>query len=91
MDSSKNSSSQNPLLTHSELPFSAVPFDQIRFEHFRDAFEYGLEQAQENLDALRKSWEAPTFHNTIEAIEFLSESLGRAQSVFSNQLGVQSE
>ncbi len=83
--------SSNPLLRASSLPFGAIPFDQIRFEHFAPAFEAGLIEAKANLESLQKSWEAPTFSNTIEAIEFLSESLDRVQSVFSNLLGVQSE
>lgn len=76
----------NPLLQISELPNHAPAFDQIKDEHYLPAIEAGIEEAKANIEAIKNNPDAPTFENTIVALETASETLGMASSVFYNQL-----
>jgi peptidyl-dipeptidase Dcp len=79
-------STTNPLLTPSTLPNKAPPFDQIRQEHYKPAVESAIEQARNNIEAIKANDAAPDFANTIEALETASETLEYVMSVFYNQL-----
>lgn len=76
----------NPLLQKSTLPNQAPHFSQIKTEHYLPAIKEGIEIARANIDKIKNSSEAPTFENTIVALENASEDLGQAASVFYNQL-----
>lgn len=76
----------NPLLEKSTLPNQAPAFDKIKIEHYLPAIEEGIKRARTNIDAIKSTSEAPTFKNTIVALETASEDLGQAASVFYNQL-----
>lgn len=77
----------NPLLKPSTLPFKAPHFDQIRDEHFRPAIEEGMKRHLAEIDAIANNAEAPTFENTIVALEKSGQDLNRASSVFYNLTG----
>jgi len=77
----------NPLLKSSTLPFKAPHFDQIRDEHFRPAIEEGMKRHLAEIDAIANNVEAPTFENTIVALEKSGQDLNRASSVFYNLTG----
>lgn len=77
-------SDQNPLFTPSPLPFEAPDFDAIRTEHFQPAFEAGMERQLEEVRRIAESPEAPTFRNTIVALERSGSLLERVQRVFFN-------
>jgi len=70
----------NPLLS----PFDTAPFSQIKNEHFKPAFLQSIEDARAEIDAITNNTEAPTFENTIEALEFSGQQLDRISSVFFN-------
>ena len=70
----------NPLLS----PFDTAPFSQIENEHFKPAFLQSIEDARAEIDAITKNTDAPTFENTIEALEFSGQQLDRISSVFFN-------
>ncbi|WP_299321157.1 M3 family metallopeptidase [uncultured Maribacter sp.] len=70
----------NPLLS----PFDTAPFLQIENEHFKPAFLQSIEDARAEIDAITKNTDAPTFENTIEALEFSGQQLDRISSVFFN-------
>lgn len=76
--------SENPLFTESTLPFQAPEFDKIKPEHYRPAFEAGMEQELNQMDSIATNPEAPTFENTIVAMEKSGELLRRTSSVFYN-------
>ena len=76
----------NPLLTRSDLPNYAPTFDKIKEEHFLPAIEIAIEEAQENIEAIKACNDEPDFNNTIAALEVASETLGTASSIFYNQL-----
>ena len=70
----------NPLLS----PFDTAPFLQIKNEHFKPAFLKSIEDARAEIDAITENTDAPTFENTIEALEFSGQQLDRISSVFFN-------
>lgn len=74
----------NPLLTEWDTPFQAPPFDHIAPEHFQPAFEAAMAEHREEVAAITNATEAPTFANTVEALERSGESLDRVRAVFVN-------
>ena len=81
----------NPLLAPWSTPFELPPFDQIETAHFKPAFEAALAEDRADVDAIADDPEAPTFANTIEALERSGEMLTRVASVFFNLAGVNSD
>lgn len=75
---------QNPLLSESPLEYGAPQFDKIRNEHYMPAFEQGIKEAKAEIDAIVANPDAPTFENTIEALEFSGRTLNRVSSIFYN-------
>jgi peptidyl-dipeptidase Dcp len=76
----------NPLLALSPLRNHAPRFDLIREEHYKPAILAAIEEARENVSKIILSQDAPTFENTIEALETASETLGNVAGIFYNQL-----
>ncbi|MBD0778211.1 M3 family metallopeptidase [Maribacter sp. ANRC-HE7] len=70
----------NPLLQS----FDTAPFSKIKNEHFKPAFLEAIEDARAEIDAITANTAAPTFENTIEALEFSGQELDRISSVFFN-------
>lgn len=75
---------ENPLFSPSTLPFEAPNFDAISVEHYRPAFEAGIEQQLAEMDSIATNPEEPTFENTIVAMEKSGRLLERTESVFYN-------
>ncbi len=75
---------ENPLLTESKLPYGAPQFDKIRNEHYLPAFEQGIKEAKEEIDAIVNNPEEPTFENTVEAMEYAGSTLERVSGIFFN-------
>ncbi|SIR29548.1 M3 family metallopeptidase [Chryseobacterium sp. RU33C] len=76
--------SSNPFMKKSKLQYEAPEFDKIKNEHFKPAFNYGLKQHEAEIMKIANNPAAPTFENTIVALEKSGEVLRRAQIVFSN-------
>ena len=76
--------SDNPFARASTLPFQAPPLDRIRNEHFAPALEAGMAEQRREIEAIANSSEAPTFENTIVAMERSGELLTRVNAVFFN-------
>ena len=74
----------NPLLEKFETPFESAPFSKIKNEDYKPAFIQAIEEAKAEIDAITVNPEAPTFANTIEAMELSGEKLGRISSIFFN-------
>lgn len=72
----------NPLLTPSPLPFQYPPFDKIKNEHFLPAFEQGMAENLKEVEAIANNPAAPTFENTIIALEKSGELLDRVSRDF---------
>lgn len=77
----------NPFFRPSALPYEAPDFNAIRVEHFIPAFEAGMAEHLREIDAIATQSAAPTFENTIVAMEKTGAVLGRAQRVFGNLTG----
>src|SRR5689334_6555326 len=72
----------NPLATRSPLPFQAPPFDRIRDSDYAPAIAEGMRQQLAEIAAIAGRIDAPTFANTIEALERSGELLTRAGKIF---------
>ncbi|MHA3043903.1 M3 family metallopeptidase [Riemerella anatipestifer] len=77
----------NPFLEKSKLQYQAPEFDKIKDEHFKPAFDYGLKVQELEVQKISDNTEAPTFENTVLALENSGEVLKRAQSLFYNLTG----
>lgn len=59
-------------------------------EHFEPAFEKGMEEHKVEIDKIASNSDAPTFANTIAAMEYSGKTLNRVSSVFFNLLSAES-
>jgi peptidyl-dipeptidase Dcp len=74
----------NPLLQPWETPFQLPPFDRIRAEHFAPAFEVAMSEHAVEVDAIACAAEAPTFDNTIAALDRSGRRLTGIAQLFFN-------
>ena len=81
------STQDNPFFVQSDLPLQYPHFDRIRDEHFAPAFEAGMAEQLKEIEAIANNPEAPTFDNTIVALENSGQVLDRATTVFFNLVG----
>ena len=70
----------NPLLEQ----FSTAPFSQINTEHYLPAFKDLIAQTKQEIDAIVANDDAPTFNNTVEALERTGEQLDLVSNIFFN-------
>ena len=70
----------NPLLS----PFDTAPFSKLKNEHFMPAFTQAIADARAEIEAIIHNSEAPTFKNTIAALDYSGKQLDRVSSVFFN-------
>ena len=78
---------ENPFFTAWDTPFGAPPFEAIAPEHFRPAFDAALAEHAAAIAAIKTSPEAPSFENTIAAMERSGQALRRVSAVFFNLSG----
>ncbi|MDR3653929.1 MAG: M3 family metallopeptidase [Paludibacter sp.] len=74
----------NPFLKAYTNKYGAPPFDQIKNEHFMPAFTEGIKEQQDEINTIAESKDAPTFDNTIAALDYSGELLKKVSSVFFN-------
>ncbi|MDQ0471526.1 M3 family metallopeptidase [Labrys wisconsinensis] len=77
----------NPLLATWSTPFGAPPFQAIAPEHFQPAFEASLAAHRQEIDAIAADPQAPSFANTIVALEASGRPLRQVSGVFYNLTG----
>jgi peptidyl-dipeptidase Dcp len=75
---------ENPFFAAWDTPYGIPPFDRIRDEHFKPAFDRGIEELRAEIAAIRDNPEQPTFENTVEALELAGASLRRVADTFAN-------
>ena len=73
---------ENPFFAASPLPFQAPAFDRIKDEDYLPAIEAGMEDQRREIRAISESFEAPSFENTIVAMERSGRLFARVMSVF---------
>ena len=74
----------NPLLEPWTTPFGLPPFDRILPEHFVPAMRAAMEENLAEIAAIATDPAAPSFANTMEALERSGRALGRVTSTFFN-------
>ncbi len=73
----------NILLTEWAGPYDGVPpWDKVRPDQFAPAFQFAIDEQRREVEAIANNPEAPTFANTIEAMEKTGRRLGRVEAVF---------
>ena len=77
---------QNPLLTEQNTPYGVPAFDKVKIEHYMPAFEKAIAENKAEIEAIVNNQEAPTFANTIEALDRSGELLDNVIGVFFNVL-----
>lgn len=76
----------NPLLADWDTPHQTPPFDEIRLEHYEPAFATAIACSRAEVEAIAENPAAPTFGNTIVALERQGELLERISGIFYNLL-----
>ena len=75
---------ENPFFESWDTPFGMPPFDRIRPEHFPPAFDRGMQEQIAEIAVIAGSAAAPSFADTIEALERSGRLLERVSRVFFN-------
>ncbi|NNC10837.1 M3 family metallopeptidase [Planctomonas sp. JC2975] len=75
----------NPLLAPSGLPQGLPPFTEIRDEHYAPAFEQGMAEQREEVEAIASQTAEPTFENVFLPLERSGQLLRRVAEVFYNK------
>jgi peptidyl-dipeptidase Dcp len=83
-DQAKPASSANPFFAESPLPLHYPQFDKIKDADFAPAFDRGMAEQKKEFAAIANNKKAPTFDNTILAMERSGQVLSRAGLVFGN-------
>ena len=77
----------NPFFAEYDTPYKVPPFDIIKPEHFVPAYEKGMEQQKAEIEQLVSNTEAPTFDNTIAALDRSGKLLSDVSRVFGGLSG----
>lgn len=72
---------ENPFMKEYDTPFGIPPFEKITIADYEPAFDAGIKEAKASIDSIVANPEAPTFENTILALDNLSPTLDRVVSV----------
>ncbi len=80
---------ENPFFVEWDTPFGSPPFDKIDEEHYLPAYEEGIKQHKEEIDAIVNNPEEPTFENTIVAYDQAGGLLRRVSPVFGGLRGAE--
>ena len=75
---------QNPLLQEWDTPYGIPPYDKIKIEHYMPAIKAGIAQQQAEIQAIIDNPDAPTFENTVAAMELSGEILSKVMGVLYN-------
>ncbi len=73
---------ENPFFSEFDTPNGTPPFDKIKAEHYLPAFEEGMKQHTAEIEAIVNNTDAPTFENTLVALDESGQMLNRVSSVF---------
>jgi peptidyl-dipeptidase Dcp len=80
----------NPLLADWKTPFGIAPFDQISDDDFAPALEQALVTHTAEIDAIAQNTQAPSFANTVEALEAVGRDLDKVLGAFYTVAGADS-
>lgn len=74
----------NPFLAPYQTKFETIPFQKIKLEHYAPAVDAGIAEARKEIDAIIHNNEAPTFQNTVVALELVGNTLDKVTNAFFN-------
>ncbi|RLJ62039.1 peptidyl-dipeptidase Dcp [Lacinutrix venerupis] len=74
----------NTLTTYFSTKYNSAPFTKIKNEDYKPSILKLIKDTQKEIEAIVSNTEAPTFKNTIEALEFSGQQLDRVTSIFFN-------
>jgi len=77
-----SASAANPFYVQWTTPFEVPPFNQIKLEHYEPAFEEGMQRHLREVQAIAEQPAAPTFQNTVAALDRSGALLERVSNVF---------
>ncbi|NOD76610.1 MULTISPECIES: M3 family metallopeptidase [unclassified Ruegeria] len=80
----------NPILSSWTTPFEIAPFAEISDDDFAPALDQAMTAHNDQIAAIAENSDAPTFANTIEALEAAGEQLDKVLSVFFTVAGADS-
>ncbi|WP_170402579.1 M3 family metallopeptidase [Ruegeria arenilitoris] len=80
----------NPILSDWTTPFEIAPFADIADTDFAPALDQAMQAHNAQIDAIAGNPDAPTFANTIEALEAAGEEMDKVLSVFFTVAGADS-
>ncbi|MBQ9546710.1 MAG: M3 family metallopeptidase [Bacteroidales bacterium] len=80
----KQNMKDNPFMSEWGTPYEIPDFQKIKAEHYMPAFKAGMEQHKAEIEAIVNNTEAPTFENTIVALDRSGELLAKVEGVFFN-------
>ncbi len=75
---------ENPFFAPYGTPWETPAFDKIKIEHYMPAFDAGIAEQKKEVAAIRDNTQAPTFDNTVVALETSGKLLARVSDVFFN-------
>lgn len=79
----------NSLLQKSKYPFGAVPFSEIKIEHYLPALKKSIADGLEEVNNITQNPAAPTFENTVVALEQSGKAVERIETTFFNLLAAE--
>ena len=79
-----NNQPKNIFLQEWDTPYGTAPFSKIAVSDYMPAFQAGLEEQKANVQKIIDNSAAPTFENTIQALEQASPILDKVTGVFFN-------
>lgn len=86
--SETDANGSNPFFTEYSTPFGVPPFDQIEVAHYKPAFLKGMEEQAGRIEAIVNNPDAPTFENTIVALDRSKPLLSKVEYAFGGQSSV---
>ena len=75
---------QNPFMQEWDTPYGIPPFDKIKIEHYMPAIKAGIQQHEAEIQAIIDNPAAPTFENTVAALELSGSLLTKVTGVLYN-------
>lgn len=82
---------QNPLLSKWAGPYGGVPpFEKVKVENFKAALEEAMQESLTEIEKIASAPDAPTFENTLTALERSGQTLNRVQRIYNVWSGTMS-
>ena len=79
----------NPLLEEFNTPHQTAPFKEIKNEHFIPAFQESIKQGETEIESIANNQAAPTFENTVVALDMAGKLLNRTAGIFFNLMSAE--